>query len=92
MMVASALGIQVTSLVAVLSVAGLAISPSVQGLLSNVLSGLMLLFIKPFKVGDYVEVGGGEVLSKRSVLYIQKYYLLKTFLYICPTATCQTER
>lgn len=58
MMVASALGIQVTSLVAVLSVAGLAISLSVQGLLSNVLSGLMLLFIKPFKVGDYVEVGG----------------------------------
>ena len=58
MMVASALGIQVTSLVAVLSVAGLAVSLSVQGLLSNVLSGLMLLFIKPFKVGDYVEVGG----------------------------------
>lgn len=58
MMVASALGIHVTSLVAVLSVAGLAVSLSVQGLLSNVLSGLMLLFIKPFKVGDYVEVGG----------------------------------
>ena len=58
MVVASALGIQVTSLVALLSVVGLAISLSVQGLLSNVLSGLMLLFIKPFKVGDYVEVGG----------------------------------
>jgi len=58
MVVAGALGIQVTSLVAILSVAGLAISLSVQGLLSNVLSGLMLLFIKPFKVGDYVEVGG----------------------------------
>lgn len=58
MVVAGALGIQVTSLVAILSVAGLAISLSVQGLLSNVLSGLMLLSIKPFKVGDYVEVGG----------------------------------
>lgn len=58
MVVAGALGIQVTSLVAILSVAGLAISLSVQGLLSNVLSGLTLLSIKPFKAGDYVEVGG----------------------------------
>ncbi len=57
MIVAGAIGIQVTSLVAILSVAGLAISLSVQGMLSNVLSGLLLLFIKPFKVGDYVEVG-----------------------------------
>jgi small conductance mechanosensitive channel len=58
MVVAGALGIQVTSLVAILSVAGLAISLSIQNLLSNVLSGLMLLSIKPFKVGDYIEVGG----------------------------------
>lgn len=58
MIVASALGIQVTSLVAILSVAGLAISLSIQNLLSNVLSGLMLLSINPFKVGDYVDVGG----------------------------------
>jgi small conductance mechanosensitive channel len=58
MTVASALGIQVTSLVALLSIAGLAVSLSIQGLLSNVLSGLMLLSIQPFKVGDYVDVGG----------------------------------
>ena len=58
MVVAGALGIEVTSLVAILSVAGLAISLSVQGLLSNVLSGFMLLSLKPFKVGDCVEVGG----------------------------------
>lgn len=58
LVVASALGIQVTSLVAILSVAGLAISLSIQKLLANVLSGLMLLSIKPFKVGDYVDVGG----------------------------------
>ncbi len=58
MVVASALGIQVTSLVAILSVAGLAVSLSIQNLLSNVLSGLMLLSIKPFKIGDYVDVGG----------------------------------
>ena len=58
MTVAGALGIQITSFVAILSVAGLAISISLQGVLSNLSSGVMLLSVKPFKVGDYVEVGG----------------------------------
>lgn len=58
MTVAGALGIQITSFVAILSVAGLAISLSLQGVLSNLSSGVMLLSVKPFKVGDYVEVGG----------------------------------
>lgn len=58
MTVAGALGIQITSFVAVLSVAGLAISLSLQGVLGNLSSGIMLLSVKPFRVGDYVEVGG----------------------------------
>lgn len=52
------LGIPVTSLVAVLSVAGLALSLAVQNLLSNVAGGIQLLASKPFAVGDYVEAGG----------------------------------
>lgn len=51
------LGINVTSLVALLSVVTLAISLSVQNLLTNVISGIILLASKPFKVGDYVEIG-----------------------------------
>ena len=47
-----------TSLVAVLSVAGLALSLAVQNFLSNVAGGLQLLVSQPFKVGDYVEAGG----------------------------------
>lgn len=58
MTVAGALGIQITSFVAILSVAGLAISLSLQGVLSNLSSGVMLLSVKPFKAGDYVELGG----------------------------------
>ncbi|MEG1824700.1 MAG: mechanosensitive ion channel family protein [Cloacibacillus sp.] len=58
MTVAGALGIQITSFVAILSVAGLALSLSLQGVLANLSSGIMLLSVKPFKVGDYVEVGG----------------------------------
>ena len=52
------LGIQVTSLVAVLSVAGLAFSLALQNFLSNVAGGMQLLASQPFKVGDYVEAGG----------------------------------
>lgn len=56
--IADSLGIPVTSLVAVLSVAGLALSLSVQGLLSNLFSGITLLITRPFVVGDFVEIGG----------------------------------
>lgn len=53
----SMLGVNVTSLVALLSVVTLAISLSVQNLLTNVISGIILLGSKPFKVGDFVEIG-----------------------------------
>ena len=52
------LDIPVTSLVAVLSVAGLALSLAVQNFLSNVAGGLQLLVSQPFKAGDYVGAGG----------------------------------
>jgi small conductance mechanosensitive channel len=52
------LGIEVTSLVAVLSVIGLAFSLALQNFLSNVAGGMQLLASHPFKPGDYVEAGG----------------------------------
>ena len=55
--VAGAFGINATSLVAVLSIAGLALSLSVQNLLTNFFSGIMLLINKPFKEGDFIELG-----------------------------------
>ena len=55
LIMASAIGIDVTSLVAVLSVAGLAVSLAVQGSLSNLAGGIQVLTAKPFKVGDYIE-------------------------------------
>ncbi len=58
MTVAGAVGIQITSFVAMLSVAGLAVSLSLQNVLSSASCGVMLLSVKPFKVGDYVEIGG----------------------------------
>ena len=51
------LGIEVTSLVAVLSVAGLAFSLALQNFLSNAAGGMQLLASHPFSVGDFVEAG-----------------------------------
>ena len=58
MIIASALGINITSLVAVLSVAGVALSLALQGLLSNIFSGITILASRPIAVGNFVEVGG----------------------------------
>lgn len=57
---ASTLGIDVTSLVALLSVASLAVSLAVQDTLANVAGGIMVLTSHPFTVGDFVEVGGNS--------------------------------
>ncbi len=58
-------GIQTASLLAVLGAAGLAIGLALQGTLSNVAAGAMLLILGPFKIGDYIEFGstGGTVTS-----------------------------
>ena len=57
------IGIPMTSLIAVLSVLGLAITLAVQGSLSNLAGGIQVLVCKPFKADDYIEVGsvGGTV-------------------------------
>lgn len=55
--VLSSLGVSVSSLVAVLSVAGVALSLSIQGFLSNVFGGIQVVTTKPFGVGDFVDVG-----------------------------------
>lgn len=59
------LGVQTTSILAVLGAASLAIGLALQGTLSNVASGVMLLVLRPYRVGDYVELAGrtGTVLS-----------------------------
>ena len=54
----SQLGIDTTSLVALLGAAGLAIGLSLQGSLSNFASGVMLIIFRPFTKGDVVEAGG----------------------------------
>jgi small-conductance mechanosensitive channel len=58
LMVASSLGVDVTGVVALASVATLAVSLALQNLLGNVIGGFTLLYTHPFGSGDYVEIAG----------------------------------
>jgi small conductance mechanosensitive channel len=52
------LGVQTTSVFAALGAIGLAVGLALQGTLANVAAGFMLLWLRPFKVGDYIDAGG----------------------------------
>ena len=60
LIVLDSLGVKVTSLVALLSVAGLAVSLALQSTLANIAGGIMLLTSRPYSLGDYVSVDGTE--------------------------------
>lgn len=70
------MGVEPGSLLALLGILGLAVSLAIQGTLSNLAGGIMVLASKPFKVGDYIEAGGvgGTVLDIGLV-----YTKVKTF-------------
>lgn len=64
----SQLGVDTTSLVALLGAAGLAIGLSLQSSLSNFAAGVMLIIFRPFTKGDFVEAGGASgVIDKISI-------------------------
>ena len=56
--VAGMIGIQMTSFIAILGAAGLAVGLALSGTLQNFAGGVMLIFFKPFKVGDFIEAQG----------------------------------
>lgn len=62
-------GVQTASLIAVLGAAGLAVGLALQGTLSNVAAGVMLLIFRPFRTGHYVEVGGVAGTVKELTLF-----------------------
>lgn len=69
-------GVQTTSLVALIGAAGLAVGLSLQGALANVASGVLLLVLRPFKVGDAVLVNGTAGMVEDIGLFVTK---LRTF-------------
>lgn len=68
----SQLGINTSSLVALIGAAGLAIGLSLQNSLQNFAAGVMLLIFKPFRKGDFIETGGmSGVVEKMGILVLE---------------------
>src|SRR5262252_3553805 len=59
--VLSEFGIQTTSLIAILGAASLAVGLALQGTLSNLAAGVMLLIFRPFRIGHKVQIGGSSI-------------------------------
>ncbi len=80
--VASTVGIEATSFIAVLGVAGLAVGLALQGSLSNFAGGVLLLLFKPFGVGDVIDTQGyaGKVESIQILHTILKTFDNKTII------------
>ena len=64
------IGVQTASLFAVLGAAGLAIGLALQGTLSNIAAGLMLLWLRPFRIGDFIEVNGMQGTVREIGLFV----------------------
>jgi len=84
--VLSQFGVETTSFIAVLGAAGLAIGLALQGTLSNVAAGVMLLLFRPFKVGDYVEGGGLAGTVKDISLFVTELATPDNVQIIAPNA------
>ncbi len=84
--VLSQFGFETTSLVALLGAAGLAIGFALQGTLSNVASGVMLLTFRPFEVGNFVNIGGTLGIVDEIGLFLTKMHTLDNVFLIMPNS------
>lgn len=69
LMALSQVGIETTSFIAILGAAGLAVGLALQGSLSNFASGVLIILLRPFKSGDYVEAGGKSGTVKKIEIF-----------------------
>ncbi|WP_413206423.1 mechanosensitive ion channel family protein [Rhodospirillum sp. A1_3_36] len=80
-------GVETTSFVAVMGAAGLAIGLALQGTLSSVAAGVMLLFFRPFKVGDYIDASGIAGTVKKTTLFITEMATPDNVMMVVPNAS-----
>ncbi len=87
--IAGAFGIETTSLIAVLGSAGVAVALALQGSLSNITGGVLLLILKPFKVGDYIKEDSknNEGIVTEIGLFYTKLHTLDEKVVILPNGT-----
>jgi small conductance mechanosensitive channel len=79
-------GVETTSFIAVLGAAGLAIGLALQGTLSNIAAGVMLLIFRPFKVGDFIDGGGVTGTVKSISLFVTEMATPDNVQIIVPNA------
>jgi len=79
-------GVQTASIIAVVGAAGLAIGLALQGTLQNVAAGMMLLIIRPIRVGDYVEAGGAGGTVKEIGLFMTRMQTAQGLLISVPNS------
>lgn len=85
--VASTLGIQTTSLAAIIAAAGLAVGLALQGSLANFAGGVLIMIFKPFKVGDLIEAQGELGTVKEIDIFTTKLIGLSNKTIIIPNGS-----
>jgi small conductance mechanosensitive channel len=82
LLVVEQFGVQTTSLIAVLGAAGLAIGLALQGTLSNVASGVMLLVLRPFRVGQFVGIAKDHEGTVREIGLFTSIIITRDGIYV----------
>lgn len=79
-------GVQTTSIIAAIGAAGLAVGLALQGTLSNVAAGIMLVLFRPIKIGDFVEIAGESGTVKNITLNMTELASLGNVQIFVPNA------
>ncbi len=87
----SILGINITSFLAIFASAGLAVGMALSGTLQNFAGGVLILFLKPFKVGDFIEAQGFTGTVKEITLFSTLLNTLDNKMVIIPNGPLSTS-
>ena len=87
MTILSLFGIATTSVVAILGSAGVAVGLALQGSLANFAGGVLILLLKPFKVGDYIIQGGNEGTVYEISIFYTKLKTIDNKVVVIPNGT-----
>ncbi|OBQ78839.1 MULTISPECIES: mechanosensitive ion channel domain-containing protein [unclassified Mesorhizobium] len=86
-MVLGQFGVQTASIIAAIGAAGLAIGLALQGTLQNIAAGIMLLALRPFRIGEYVEVGAIAGTIEEIGLFATKLRTVEGIYILAPNQT-----
>lgn len=90
-LVITQLGVQSSSLIAIIGAAGLAIGLALQGSLSNFAGGVLILLFKPFKVGDFIAAQGVDGTVKEITIFYTKLATFGNQVAILPNGKLSNE-